>query len=189
MYKDIKGLEKELYFSSCENCTACCDGSRFSLAPLIIDDFEDVYEYFPILFGYIDGNLKALIIMQDNQKCAYLENGKCSIYEARPPACKMYPLSPLYEKIYIDSECKAINDECCSTITQNGFFSSSFYHKRVENFVDKLENTNKFLDSIKDDLDFRLSVSGIELFKYSGDMQDKYIDLHKKSLAKLLKVS
>jgi Fe-S-cluster containining protein len=182
MYKDIKTLDKKIYFSNCENCTACCDGTRFSLAPLILDDFELVYQYFPILFGYIDGNLKALIVMQDNQKCKYLENGKCSIYDSRPPACQMYPFSPLYEDIFIDSECKAINEECCTTITQNGFFSSEFYHKRVDNFVQKLDNTAEFLDNIKDDLIYHQTVSGIELYKYDGLISNNYIDFHKISL-------
>ena len=182
MYIGINKLDKEVYFSSCENCTTCCDGTKFSLAPLIMDDFKLVYKYFSILFGYIDGNLKALIVMQENQKCKYLENGRCSIYHERPPVCQMYPLSPLYEDIFIDNECKAINDECCTIITKNGFYSSDFYHIRVDNFIHKLDDTTRFLDDIKDNLVYYKQVSGIDLFKIENYTQNEFIDFHHKSL-------
>ena len=62
MYKKI--TEVDLKFSTCDGCPSnCCTGSHgFALAPLILEDFKETYERFPILFANVDQVFKAVFI-------------------------------------------------------------------------------------------------------------------------------
>jgi Fe-S-cluster containining protein len=186
LFVNIKDV-KNLHFSNCEGCTeSCCSAPKVSLAPLILDDFEEVYKNFAIQFGYINHELKALFVINSGEgSCKYLEDNKCSIYDSRPPTCKMFPISPFYEEFYINTSCQAVNVHNGEWLCSEGEFSDSFFHKRVENFVEKLDNTKDFLFSIEDDLIPSIEVKGIQLYNYSGTIKNSYIDMHKSSILHL----
>eukprot|EP01029_Cantina_marsupialis_P018837 TRINITY_DN435_c0_g1_i1.p1 TRINITY_DN435_c0_g1~~TRINITY_DN435_c0_g1_i1.p1 ORF type:complete len:122 (+),score=1.66 TRINITY_DN435_c0_g1_i1:35-367(+) len=100
MFVDIKKIDTQ-YFSTCENCkTDCCSFPKVSLAPLILEDFEYVYEKFLIQFAYINKELRVLMVINRGEgSCAYFKDSMCSIYEKRPPACRMFPISPYFKEI------------------------------------------------------------------------------------------
>ena len=96
---------KSFTFNNCNGCLSrCCDGKEGTiLSQLILDDFEVVSKYFPILFTFGDmGYLKANILFSDGKSfCPYIKNYQCTIYEDRPSICRVYPLSPSHDnKIY-----------------------------------------------------------------------------------------
>ena len=67
MYVNIKEAGK-LYFSSCFGCTQnCCDGSRISLSPLILEDLEEVYKHLAIKFVKIDSEIKPVIVLNNGK--------------------------------------------------------------------------------------------------------------------------
>jgi len=174
----------DLYFTGCQSCTnRCCEGGKFSLAPLILEDFERVYKNFEIYFGYVDNNLKALMVLNrgKNDMCKYLENGLCNIYEDRPPACRLYPLSPYYDEVFVDSSCEAVAKEGEFLVSPEKI-SPYFYDKRLENFSEKLALTNEWLQNLGDNLEFVDEVMGIKLLKYGADANDRYIDMHLRSM-------
>jgi Fe-S-cluster containining protein len=188
MFKNIVEAG-ELFFNDCSSCeNNCCATGRISLAPLVINDFEEVYEYFPILFGEIDNTLKAFMMINDGASdCRYLQDGKCTIYDSRPPACKMYPISPFYGDVYVDVDCHAVGDKgdfLCSSDN----VSTTFYHKRLVDFPTKLAFTDNFLKTISLKLEFvtKIKNTDIELFKYVGNAKNQHIEMHLKSLDKLL---
>jgi len=102
MFVNIKDIGKT-YFSSCDNCVRdCCSAPMVMLAPLILDDFQYVYKNFPIQFAYINNELKALMIINKGEgSCKYYKNNRCTIYNERPPACRMYPVSPYFDEFFI----------------------------------------------------------------------------------------
>jgi len=174
----------DVYFTGCATCTnRCCEGGKFSLAPLILDDFERVYKNFEIFFGYVDTNLKALMVLNRGRTdvCKYLENGVCTIYENRPPACKLYPLSPYYDEIYVDSSCEAVSRSGDFLVSPEKI-NPSFNDERLENFSSKLQKTNSWLETIKDDLEEVDEIMGIRLLKYVGKIDDKYLSMHLSSM-------
>jgi len=169
-----------VYFTGCTTCTnRCCEGGKFSLAPLILEDFERVYKNFEIFFGFVDGNLKALMVLNrgSTEVCKYLENGICTIYENRPPACKLYPISPYYDEIYVDSSCDGVSSSGEFLVSPEKI-NPNFMDKRLDNFSSKLQSTHAWLDTIKHDLDYVDNVMGINLLKYVGPLDDKYIKMH-----------
>jgi len=173
-----------VYFTGCTTCTnRCCEGGKFSLAPLILEDFERVYKNFEIFFGFVDGNLKALMVLNRGRTdvCKYLENGVCTIYENRPPACKLYPLSPYYDEIYVDSSCDGVSSSG-EFLVSTDKINQNFKDERLENFSLKLKNTNDWLEKIKDDLEYVDVVMGIKLLKYRGLLDDRYIMMHLNSM-------
>lgn len=181
MFKNIK--EVNLNFNSCDNCPKTC--CKNILIPLILEDFELVYKNFPIIFAYISNELRVLILLgNDGDKCRYLSESGCTIYEERPPSCKMYPISPFFEDFYVDTACEAVGESGEFLCSKDGF-NKSFYHPRVESFTDKYFQTQKFLLSIENDIEKIGEVKGVEIYKYSGGSQNKYINMHKTSLEKL----
>jgi len=188
MFVPVKDVG-DVYFTGCTTCTnRCCEGGKFSLAPLILEDFERVYKNFEIFFGYIDGNLKALMVLNRGRTdagkidtCEYLENGICTIYENRPPACKLYPLSPYYDEIYVDSSCEAVSREGEFLVSPEKI-NPNFKDIRLENFSSKLQETLLWLDLIKDDLEEVDEVMGIKLLKYIGKIDDRFMSMHLNSI-------
>jgi len=186
MYKNINEFE-QLFFSNCDGCEQmCCTGSKFSLAPLVLEDFERVYKYFPILFGTVNDEFKAFIPLNNGKEsCPYLDsNLKCSIYESRPPACRLYPISPYFDQLFVDTSCKAVGFEGDFLVSPK-YLSNSFYDKRLENFVPKLEETKDFLELIKNDLEHIVTIHDIKLYKYNANLNNTPIQLHLQSLSNL----
>ncbi|PUE64837.1 YkgJ family cysteine cluster protein [Arcobacter lacus] len=171
MFVNIKEVGKT-YFSSCDNCIKdCCSAPMVTLAPLVIDDFEYVYKRFLIQFAFINDELKVLMVINRGKgSCIYYENKKCIIYDERPPACKMYPISPYFDEFYISSDCSALssNENFGELIRDTKNVNDEFLHPRVNNFVKKLESTKKFLEKIEKDLISSIKVTGIQLFNYGG---------------------
>jgi len=188
VFVNIKDVGKT-YFSSCDNCeNNCCSAPMVVFAPLVLDDFQYVYKNFPIQFAYINKELKALMLINKGEgSCKYYKDNKCQIYEERPPACKMFPISPFLNDFYISSKCQALSSDESKgkLICDEKSVNDDFLHPRVNNFVEKLENTTKFLDTIKDDLVKSIKVSGTQLYNYDGQSDNLYIDMYKNSLVHL----
>jgi len=76
---------------TCDECRGeCCRVLVIEIdTPKTRDDYEDIkwYLYHPGVSVYIDMNNAWNV--QFNTKCKYLdENGRCLIYDKRPPVCK-----------------------------------------------------------------------------------------------------
>jgi len=76
---------------TCDDCNgSCCRKLVVEIdTPRNKDDFEDIkwYLYHPGVSIYIDMNDKWNV--QFNSQCSKLDkDGRCSIYEKRPPVCK-----------------------------------------------------------------------------------------------------
>ena len=71
MFVDLKHLDL-LKFKGCEECVDCC---KKPMAPLILDDFEKVYKYFPILIAELD-TLKPVMLLSNKISCPYLKDNK-----------------------------------------------------------------------------------------------------------------
>ena len=186
MYKKI--TEVDLKFSTCDDCPRnCCTAKHgFTLAPLILEDFVDTYERFPILFASVNQVFKAVFILHnEDEDCRFLgKNDACEIYENRPAPCIMYPISPLFDEIVVDTDCHGVGNEGEFLCNSSGF-SDKFYHKRIDGFYDKLSNTQKFLNKVRFDTEYVITIEGIELFKYAGEELYEYkefLDMHKSSL-------
>ncbi len=187
MFEFVKE-DDNLFFGNCSGCLeSCCKPPKVSMAPLILDDFKEVYEHFAIVFGYLANELRALIILNDGiNPCKYLINETCSIYSQRSPACKIYPLSPFYSRVCVDTSCKAVNSFSGEILYHKNLgFSKKFYHTRFINFEEKLNQTSKFLANIEPDLTpLNISIKDIELFyiKKGGNI---YLQQHQLSLKHL----
>lgn len=180
----------ETYFNSCDNCLKnCCSAPMVIFTPLVLDDFEFVYKNFLIQFAYINKELRVLMVINRGEgSCKYYIENRCQIYNERPPACRMFPISPYFDKFYISSDCSALssNKNLGELICDTKSISDKFYHPRVENFISKLEKTKEFLKIIEDDLIPSIKISGIQLFNYTGEIEDnKFIKMYKKSLIHL----
>jgi hypothetical protein len=175
------------YFSSCEGCeTPCCDGSRFLFAPMILDDFEEVYKNFPIVFAYIDGQWRILMIIATKENgCAYYIDKKCSIYEQRPPPCKLYPINPYFDDLLVDTSCQAVSSENGSFLASSDQISPHFYHSRIENFNEKRVKTHEYLLTLIGNLSLLGTLKGIAVYRYEGDQEDRFLGMHHASLQKL----
>jgi Fe-S-cluster containining protein len=176
-----------LKFSGCNTCDGdCCNGAKgFALSPLILEDFEEVYENFPIVFSLNDRKIKAYVVLNDGKDhCKYYLDNRCSIYEKRTPACKLYPISPYFDNILIDTECPSINLEFGKDICENGKIHDDFYTNRLNNFNEKLKESMEFFESIDNINDFKFigHVLGMPLLKYTKQSDNKYINMHLDSL-------
>ncbi|WP_294966517.1 YkgJ family cysteine cluster protein [Sulfurimonas sp.] len=146
MYININDLEK-IHFASCDGCLgSCCSSSKFIMAPLILEDIKEVYNHFQIFFASIDNETRLVMILGGKEStCPYFEEDKCSIYEQRPPACKLYPLSPYYDEILINTSCSAVGS-LGDIVSQNGKCTDKFYYKRFDNFTTKLSKTKEYIN-------------------------------------------
>ena len=175
------------YFKGCDTCGgACCNGAKgFTAAPLILEDFEAVYQHFPIVFSVKENALVAYVLLNDGKGyCPYFEHNRCSIYDQRPPACKLYPISPYFEHILVDTSCPSVNAFSGTLVCQNGVLESAFYTQRLENFVAKKEATERFFARLYRPEDFAYlgDVSGLPLYQYIKPHASTYVQMHKASL-------
>jgi Fe-S-cluster containining protein len=184
-FVSIKEIDT-ICFDSCSGCLEnCCSGRNFKFIPLILDDFIEVYEYFKIYFAKVEDSFTPVMqLAEENSGCKYFKDSICTIYEKRPPGCRLYPISPYYDDILIDLSCKAVGDSG-EFLASKDRISSNFYHKRLENFNKKREKTINFVDSIKDDLVLEKVISNIELYIYNKKLDNIYIQLHQSSLSSL----
>lgn len=177
-----------LYFSGCEGCmNSCCDGSRFAYLPLILEDFEEVYEYFPIVFAYVDRELRALILMSDKSgKCRYFNGYGCVLYDKRPPGCRLYPMTPFYNQLFIDTTCPGVTTQSDHTLlVSSPHINPNFYHHRLKDFEIKRALTSNYMQSLIGSFESIGLFYGLELLKYIGEKDDQYIQMHTISLQHL----
>ena len=177
-----------LKFSNCQGCQqSCCDGSRFILAPIVLDDFQYIYKKFLITFAVIDGRLRMVMILSNGfSPCLYYKEGACTIYDERPPACVLYPYTPYDDEVLIDTTCDAIG-EIGSEVNVGGTklldqVDPSFYHPRLEGFSQKLDESEAFLESLNWEFRPILQLGDIMLQAYTGNQQNSFIQMHKASL-------
>ena len=129
----------------------CRDGKGgFSLSPMILDDFKSVYKRFMILFGIFDNKFKIVMVLNDGiNLCQYSQDNRCQIYQERPPICRLYPLSPYYDEVFIDTSCIAVNSDVKTIdIVKDGKIHQDFYNDRIHNFKDKLLETEQFIQKL-----------------------------------------
>jgi Fe-S-cluster containining protein len=179
VYVNIKYL-KNLKFNNCKNCTKCCENKMF--APLILDDIKKVYKYFPILVIFIP-EPKLVIPLALKKSCPYLNENKCTIYENRPPACKIYPYSPWYGEILLDISCEGIGTKGEKLpLSYKEFKNSKFYDERIENIEEKLNKTNKWLK--KQQIKFLAKINDIKIYKikYQNNFYNNLIQSSYKNL-------
>jgi Fe-S-cluster containining protein len=151
-----------LYFNGCGDCSECCEG-KFFLAPLILEDFEKVKKYFEIRAIILDEIIPVMLLTDGENSCKYLKNGKCEIYNDRPPACKIYPFSPYYDDIFIDLSCKAIGTIGNKLPTnKDEYINSPFFEERFIDFSKKRYKTIEYMKRKK--LTFDKEVKGIKLY-------------------------
>jgi uncharacterized protein len=187
MYINLKEAQG-ICFSSCEGCrTSCCDGGRFMLAPLVLNDLENVYKNFLTAFAYIDGNLRLVMLISNRKKpCSYFKDGRCTIYNERPPACTMYPFTPYFDDVLIDTACEAVGFAGfeLQMPDKEGLeqVHPSFYHPRLERFSDKYNDTVRFLERIDENFEVLLEIEGIALMAYKGSLDNEVIKMHQASL-------
>jgi hypothetical protein len=184
-------IEKEtLYFKGCDSCQGyCCKGANgFMIAPLILDDFAEVYRHFPILFSFQGSRLMAYLLLNNGQKeCLYFVQNRCTIYEQRPPACRLYPISPYFDALFVDTKCPSINAHAGEELCREGVLREAFYTKRLENFAQKREATQAFLKHIYDKthFDYVGELSGMAFYAYNRPSDDTYLRMHRNSLKHL----
>jgi Fe-S-cluster containining protein len=149
--------------------------------PLVLEDFVEVYEFFPIVFGVLDGDIRAFILLSDGESaCPYLGKNGCEIYEYRPPGCRIYPFSPFFDSIMLDDSCKALGSG--DIVAKDGLIDSSFYHKRLEGLEIKFTNALAYYQTLKYSLVEYKKVQDFMLYRYDGEPTDEYISMHLKSL-------
>ena len=188
--KSFENVENRSFtFGSCETCEAnCCDGRKGSvMAPINIEDFQSVSQYFPIAFilGEL-GFIQPVVLLNNAKKfCPYVKDHRCTIYENRPSICRIYPLSPtLDNRLFIDTNCPAVNEQG-NYIVKEGVVQEPFMDEKLENhqikcvqtYVTFKEHNNP--DDYKELIRFHESV----LYRYKYDDSDNlYLKLHLKSL-------
>ncbi len=184
-------LNKKYYFSSCDICdAACCKGMNGTIfSQLLLEDFKDIYENFPIVFMLGDLNyLKPVILLSNGIKnCRYLDGTQCTIYEKRPSVCKVYPLSPHLTNIpFIDLSCPAVGDKG-SLIVDNGILDKSVHHKVFEDYQDKYIKMHLHFEKFNKEknLEFLFSIKEHDFFRFKEDLEDEYLKLHLSSLKNL----
>ena len=96
-----------LYCEACNGCGDCCRGmgDTVILDPFDVcfltsglhKTFEELLEKDCIRLGAQDGLILPHLAMQgDDNSCAFLENGSCSIHSFRPGLCRLFPLGRQY---------------------------------------------------------------------------------------------
>ncbi len=196
--------EGDRLFGGCDSCGGkCCDGvNGFCAAPLVLEDFAQVYERFPILFS-LEDSIKALVVLNNGLGyCPYYRHSRCSIYEHRTPACKLYPISPYFDEILVDTACPAVfsadareslplsdrsardfRESSMIKICTKGQLEPHFFTKRLEGFLQKRLEMEQFCARLnKEAFECVGIVRGMRLYRYMKQSDDPYLRLHQESL-------
>lgn len=181
-FENIKDVNFK--FTSCEICDGrCCDGRRGSVfTQILLSDFKEVYEYFPIAF--IMGNLgyiKPVILLSNGKDfCRYLKDFKCTIYEKRPSICRVYPLSPSIDNdIYVDTTCPAVEK-----ISQNIGVANEFQHDILQDYQKKFIETFRHISNYAkaENLKVLTTIDKMVFLSFKEDFGDKYLSMHLSSV-------
>ncbi len=185
-FEDVQN--RDFTFSSCSICDAmCCDGKRgTTFSQLILKDFKEVYENFPIVFLFGDlGFLKPVVLLTNGMEyCRYLKDSQCSIYKKRPSVCRIYPLSSHFiNTTFIDTSCPAVNDKG-EFIIRNGLVEEKFMHTSLDNYLDKYIKMHEHFEKFnnRDNLEILTTIGTNSFYKFKEDFGDEYIKIHLSSL-------
>ena len=113
---------------ACNNCQGCSDCCRDMEATIVLDPYDMfrltnfLNKSFESLIGngvelkVVDGLILPLLSMENEAGCCvFLNNeGRCSVHEARPGICRLFPLGRIYEEdgfsyFLQEGACKAKN--------------------------------------------------------------------------------
>ena len=168
-------------FSSCDGCVDCC--THYPFVPIFLEEFEEIYKNFPIVFARIGNDKFALALLyKDENRCRYLKDSACSIYEQRPGACKIYPIIPINTELYYDASCGATNYNNGTFLFENSLPNAGFYHHRLENFATKRAKLSAFLETIWDALIPLANVQGVEVLAFTKDSDNCFLKWHQESI-------
>lgn len=188
-YQDTEN--KTFTFSSCELCEAeCCNGLKHTLmSEIVLDEFENVSNNFPILFILGDkGYLKPVILLSNGKGfCKYIKDFKCTIYDKRPLICRTYPLSmDILNKINIDLSCPALNKGGIN-ILENGKVHKGFDAPILDDYQQKYLDTHFYFHELndKDNIEHAITIREIPFFRFKKGHGKKYVDMHIDSLKNL----
>lgn len=109
MYGDFYFSElspKDTFRFQCQRCGRCCQNIRSTVAVNSLDIFNiakhlnipmseatDLYTQPVMIMSIIP--VAVLQVNSETNNCVFLKNNACSIYEARPYVCRVFPLSVL----------------------------------------------------------------------------------------------
>jgi Fe-S-cluster containining protein len=143
-------------FNGCAVCDAKCCSSSIIFASLY--DLSTVVTNFPVLFYVRDKQISPVYFFyygeQDGQKCPYLVENLCSIYERRPYACRAYPFSFEQGKACYDDGCPQVasleaggmplysDKKTLSPSIMDNFVSTHFNNQQGQNIDDSERFTN-----------------------------------------------
>lgn len=89
MYREVVELLERITTSDpvpCGTCTACCRGR--TEVHILTDHGDRIEDYDRLQVHLPTGRM--MLSFKDNGDCAYLEDGKCSIYDKRPAVCRAF---------------------------------------------------------------------------------------------------
>ena len=185
--------DKTYYFNGCDTCEAqCCKGANSVHIPIVLSEFEKVYENFVIAFmigsmGYV----KACILLNDGiNSCRYLKDDRCGIYDIRPLGCQVYPLSPtIYNEAYVDTFCPSVSEKECGSelISHTKITHPSFQNDLFTRYQDEYLASHHHLMECKTQGAFvpLVEIKNMPFFQYSGETSDQYMQMHLQSLQNL----
>ncbi len=188
----ILSENQNFFFGDCNNCEAkCCNGKHGTLySQIILEEFEKIYENFPILFIFGELNFIKPVVLLTNGKdfCPYLDNFKCTIYDKRPTVCRTYPLSPnIDDKIYIDVFCPEVGKNNIKIISKNSIHKN-FDNEIFYDYQNKYINIHLNFENLKqNDFELLKSINNIDFYIYKGTSNSKYLKMHKDSIKNLNK--
>jgi Fe-S-cluster containining protein len=114
---NVKRLLQALFtlVVKCQGCAKCCNGSFFKDVPLLDDDVKAIMNK----TGWSISKLKNIcqcteskgdLILHIIQPCPFLVSGRCSIYDARPTICRLFPVIIHDNLLKINISCPAGRD-------------------------------------------------------------------------------
>lgn len=116
----MKNPDPEFYCPYVDNCYECCLDTEM---PLTEKDITRISELGFNIEEFLEEKDGFMVLRNIDNKCFFLKNGRCTIYENRPEGCRYYPL------IYDLETDEFVIDELC---THYQDFDSSIYQPLYE---------------------------------------------------------